>query len=62
MASVQQINGKLYIDGKEVEQPKSIFSGNIMVQINDKVYINGKELINGKWKYTFRSLFHTIFF
>ena len=26
-----------------------------------KIYVNGKEQIKGKWKYTIKSIFHTLF-
>ncbi len=61
MSSIVQINNKLIINGKEVEQPKSLFFKNTVCQINDKVYINGKQLKDGKWRYTFKSLFFTLF-
>lgn len=61
MSSIYQINNKLYIDGKEVKQPKSIFFKNCVCQVNNKLYLNGKECIKGKWKYTIKSLIHTIF-
>lgn len=61
MGCIHQNNNKLYIDGIEVEKPKSLFFDNCICQINDKVYINGKEKVNGKWRYTLKSLFYTIF-
>jgi hypothetical protein len=61
MGSIYQINNKLIIDGKEIEKPKSIFFSNTICQIDNKIYINGKELKNGKWRYTLKSLFHSIF-
>lgn len=61
MSSIQQINNRLFIDGKEIIQPKSIFWHNTICQVNNKVYINGKELNNGKWKYTLKSIIYTIF-
>ena len=61
MGTIHQINDKLYINGEEVEKPKSLLFSNTICQINDKIYINGKEKINGKWKYTIKSLLYTIF-
>lgn len=61
MSSITQINNRLFIDGQEIKQPKSLFFKNTICQINNKVYINGKELKNEKWKYTLKSLFYTIF-
>lgn len=58
--SVMQLNGKTYINGEEVNV-KSLFFKNTIVQNNNKVYINGKEKKNGKWKYTLRSIFNTLF-
>lgn len=58
--SITQINGKTYINGEEVNV-KSILFKNTIVQNNNKVYINGKENKNGKWKYTLRSIFNTLF-
>ena len=59
--SMVQINNELWINGEKVNQPKSSFFKNCVVQVNGKVYINGKALINGKWKYTLKSVFHTLF-
>lgn len=59
--SIVQKNGNTYINGEKVEMPKSIFFNNTIVQNNNKTYLNGKELKNGKWKYTFKSIFNTIF-
>lgn len=61
MTSIYQINNKLIVDGKEIEKPKSVFFKNTVCQINNKLYINGKEWKNGKWRYTFKSLFYSIF-
>lgn len=60
-SSIIQINDRLIINGEEIEQPKSLFFKNTICQINGNVYINGKEFKNGKWKYTFKSLFFSIF-
>lgn len=59
--NVTQYNNKLFIDGKEIQQPKSLFFKNCVHIVNNKIYINGKEKINGKWKYTIKSIFHTLF-
>ena len=59
--SILQIDNKLWVDGKRVEKPKSLFFENCVVQSNNKIYINGKEFKKGKWKYTLRSLFNTLF-
>lgn len=59
--TITQINGKLFINGKEVKRPKSLFFQNCVVQVNNKAYINGKEFKNGKWRYTFKSIFNTLF-
>lgn len=56
-----QQNNKTFINGKEIEMPKSIFFSNTIVQKNKKTYLNGKEFKNGKWKYTIKSLINTIF-
>lgn len=56
-----QINDRLFINGKEIEQPKSLFFKNTITTINNKIYINGKEKIKGKWKYTIKSVFYTLF-
>lgn len=58
--NVMTINGKTYVNGEEVNV-KSLFFKNTLVQVNNKVYINGKEKKNGRWKYTFRSIFNTLF-
>lgn len=59
--NIMQINDRLFINGKEIEQPKSLFFKNTINIINNKIYINGKEKIKGKWKYTIKSVFYTLF-
>lgn len=59
--NITQINDRLFINGKEIEQPKSLFFKNTINTINNKIYINGKEFKNGKWKYTIKSVFYTLF-
>lgn len=59
--NVIQYNNKLFIDGKEIKQPKSLFFKNCVCTVNNKIYVNGKEQIKGKWKYTIKSIFHTLF-
>lgn len=59
--SIVQMNNELWINGEKVNQPKSLFFKNCVSQVNGKAYINGKELIKGKWKYTLKSVFHTLF-
>ena len=59
--NVIQCNNKLFIDGKEVKQPKSVFFKNCICTVNNKIYVNGKEQIKGKWKYTVKSIFYTLF-
>lgn len=61
MSKIYLINGKLIVDEKEIELPKSALFHNIICKINNKIYINGKELKNGKWRYTLKSLFYSIF-
>ena len=54
------IGSKLFINGEEIELPKS--SNRIcIVQKNSKVYANGYELVNGKWKRTISALWNYIF-
>ena len=59
--TIEQKGNELWINGKKIEQPKSLFFKNCIIQSNNKTYINGKEFINGKWKYTLRSIFNTLF-
>lgn len=59
--NTMQINGRLFINGKEIELPKSLFFKNTINTINNKIYINSKEFKNGKWKYTIKSVFYTLF-
>ena len=61
MNNIRQINKRLFINDEEVEYPKSLFFNNTICQINNNVYVNGKKYKNGKWKYTLKSLFYTIF-
>lgn len=51
----------VYINGEKVIMPKSLFFKNHICQVNNKTYLNGKEFKNGKWRYTLRSLFNTLF-
>ena len=39
--NVIQQNNKLFIDGKEVKQPKSVFFKNCVCTVNNKMYVNG---------------------
>jgi len=59
--SIVQKDNELWINGKKVKQPKSLFFKNSVCQVNGKTYINGKEFKKGKWKYTLRSIFNTLF-
>lgn len=59
--SIVQKDNELWINGVKVKQPKSLFFKNSVCQVNDKTYINGKEFKKGKWKYTLRSIFNTLF-
>lgn len=61
MNNIRQINNRLFINDEEIEYPKSLFFNNTICQINNNVYVNGKKYKNGKWKYTLKSLFYTIF-
>lgn len=59
--TIIQKNDKTFINGKEIKQPKSLFFKNCVCIVNNNIYINGKEQIKGKWKYTIKSIFHTLF-
>lgn len=59
--SIVQKDKELWINGEKIEQPKSLFFKNTINTINNKIYINGKEFKNGKWKYTIKSVFYTLF-
>ena len=59
--SIVQKDKELWINGEKIEQPKSLFFKNCICQVNGKLYINGKELKNGKWKYTLKSIFNSLF-
>lgn len=61
MSNIYQIFDKIFIDGKEIKQCKSIFFRNTICQADNKLYINGKEFKDGKWKYTIKSIINTIF-
>ena len=50
-----------FINGKKLEMPKSLFFNNCICQVNGKTYLNGKEYRNGKWRYTVRSLWNSLF-
>ena len=56
--NVIQCNNKLFIDGKEVKQPKSAFFKNCVCTVNNKIYVNGKEQIKSKDKVIYRSVSH----
>ena len=53
------IGNEVIING--VKMPPCPEKGHNSTIINNKVYLNGYELINGKWKKTFRSLWHKWF-
>ena len=41
--TIRQEDDRLWINGEEIEMPKSIFFKNCLIQRNGKNYINGKE-------------------
>ena len=59
--SIVQKDKELWINGEKIEQPKSLLFKNCICQVNGKLYINGKEFKNGKWKYTLKSIFNSLF-
>lgn len=52
-------DGKLIISGKEVQKPPTKMNSTTM--INGEVFVDGYEYKDGKWKRTFRALFHKYF-
>ena len=54
-------NDKVVINGILLPHVPSESKNHNSTIINDKVFINGYEWKNGKWKRTFRALFHLIF-
>lgn len=58
---ITQINDELWINGEKIDVPKSLFFKNCFVQCNGKNYINGKEKKEGKWCYTLRSIWNSLF-
>ena len=58
--TVIQSNGKIIINGSEIESPKNSSSNNVAV-INGKVYVDGYEFKNGEWKKTIMALWHKYF-
>lgn len=58
---ITQINDELWINGEKIDAPKSLFFKNCFVQCNGKNYINGKEKKEGKWYYTLRSIWNSLF-
>ena len=59
--TITQINDELWINGEKIDVPKSWFFKNCFVQCNGKNYINGKEKKEGKWCYTLRSIWNSLF-
>ena len=59
--SIVQKDKELWINGEKTELPKSLFFKNCICHVNGKLYINGKEFKNGKWKYTLKSIFNSLF-
>ena len=59
--TIIQKEGKLFINGKEISQPRSLFFRDTIVCCDGKIYINGKVFKNGKWQYTIKSIFFTLF-
>lgn len=59
--NITQKGNELWINGHKVDQPKSRFFNNCVVQVNGKIYVNGKEFKNGKWRYTLKSLLNSLF-
>lgn len=58
--TVIQSNGKVIINGREIESPKNSSSNNVAV-INGKVYVDGYEFKNDEWKRTVMALWHKYF-
>ena len=54
-------NEYLYYLGEKYPLPKICKNGSRVAMINDKVFINGYEFKDGKFKKTFRALFHKYF-
>lgn len=59
--TIIQKEGKLFINGKEINQPISLFFRDTIVCCNGKIYVNGKAFKKGKWRYTMKSIFFTLF-
>ena len=64
--SVISSNNGVVVIGNEVtingvKMPPCPAKGYNSTIINNKVYLNGYELVNGKWKKTFRALWHKWF-
>jgi hypothetical protein len=56
---VEQSNGKVFVNGKEIPLPDGI-TNNVTI-INGDVFVNGKQYIDGEWKVTLRALWHKLF-
>lgn len=55
-------NNCLFIDGEQVEFPKSFRNKGLNVSQRDgRLYVNGFELVNGKWKRTLAAIWHYFF-
>ena len=53
------IGNRVWINGEEL--PPCPSSGYNTIQINEKVYIDGYEYKKGKWRKTFKALWHLWF-
>ena len=53
------IGNRVWINGEEL--PLCLSNGHNTTQINGKVYIDGYEYKKGKWRKTFKALWHLWF-
>jgi len=56
---VSTSDGRMILNGKEI--PKQPVESNNVTMINENVFVDGYEYKDGKWKKTFRALFHKYF-
>lgn len=58
---LEQRDGKIFIDGKEILKPPTKRKFTNVSCIGGKIYWNGFEYADGTWKRTLKAIWHDIF-
>lgn len=59
--SVLQVNGEVFINGKELPPCPSKSNRTSSTIVGNKIYMNGYEFKDGVWKKTLAALLHNLF-